>query len=214
MAGDASGDRLDAPEPVPGERRHDSGAPRSDERGGARRLSELAAELQAVCVPAGVTLALAESCTGGLVAAALTEHAGSSEYVLGAIVSYADDAKRNLLGVPPSVLDAHGAVSAQTARAMALGARDRFGATLAASVTGIAGPGGATADKPIGLTYVAVADAAGADVRRVLWAGDRGANRMDSAIFVIELLLERVRSQGSLTAGADATPATPEGTSS
>ena len=214
MAGDASGDRPDASHPVPGDRRDGPGALADDRRDAASRLFELAEALQAACVPAGVTVALAESCTGGMVAAALTEHAGSSAYVLGGVVSYADDAKRDLLGVPRGVLDGHGAVSAQTARAMAVGARERFGATIAASVTGIAGPGGATADKPVGLTYVAVADADGADVRRVLWRGDRRANRLDSAILVVEVLLERVRREDSSNGDADAGPARPVGTPS
>ena len=210
MAGDASGDRLDASPPVPGDRRGGPGALAPDGRDRAERLSELAEALQAACLANGVTVALAESCTGGLVAAALTEHAGSSAYVLGGVVSYADAAKRDLLGVPAAVLEAHGAVSAQTARAMAVGARERFGATVAASVTGIAGPGGATADKPIGLTYVAVADADGADVRRVLWSGDRASNRLDSAILVVELVLERVRGEGSSNPDTESRSASPE----
>jgi PncC family amidohydrolase len=156
------------------------------------RLAELAQALQARCLAVGATVALAESCTGGMVASALTDHAGSSGYVLGGVVSYGDVAKRDLLGVEPEVLRAHGAVSAQVARAMALGARERFGATIGASVTGIAGPGGATPGKPIGLTYVGVADEAGADVRRVVWTGDRAANRLDSAVLVVEMLLERL----------------------
>ena len=156
------------------------------------RLTQLARRLQAACVARNATVGLAESCTGGLVAAALTEIPGSSAYFLGGVVSYADSAKRDLLDVPSAVLEAHGAVSAQVARAMAEGARDRFGATFAASVTGIAGPDGGTAAKPVGLTYVGVADADGADVRRHVWPGDRAANRVDSAVAVLELLLERV----------------------
>jgi PncC family amidohydrolase len=74
---------------------------------------------------------------------------------------------------------------------MAIGARERFGATLAASVTGIAGPDGGTAAKPVGLTYIGVADEAGADVRRIVWSGDRSSNRRESAIAVLEMLLER-----------------------
>ncbi|MBA2380883.1 MAG: nicotinamide-nucleotide amidohydrolase family protein, partial [Chloroflexi bacterium] len=96
---------------------------------GGDPLVDLAARLQAACLAAGATVALAESCTGGMVAAALTEIAGSSNYVRGAVVSYSNDAKRDLLGVDAAVLAAHGAVSAQVARSMALGARERFGAT-------------------------------------------------------------------------------------
>jgi PncC family amidohydrolase len=158
---------------------------------GGDPLTDLATRLQAACLAAGSTVALAESCTGGMVATAVTEIAGSSGYFVGGIVSYSNEAKRDLLGVDPAVLAAHGAVSAQVARAMAIGARERFGATLAASVTGIAGPDGGTAAKPVGLTYIGVADEGGADVRRIVWSGDRSSNRRESAIAVLEMLLER-----------------------
>jgi PncC family amidohydrolase len=120
-------------------------------------LVELAGQLQATCVGRGLTVATAESCTGGLVAHLLTEVPGSSAYVRGAIVAYADAVKRAELGVPEAVLAAHGAVSAQVAVAMAEGARSRLGSDLAVAVTGIAGPGGGTEAKPVGLVYVAVA---------------------------------------------------------
>jgi PncC family amidohydrolase len=163
---------------------------------GGDPIGELAARLQAACIAAGSTVALAESCTGGMVAGAITEIAGSSEYVVGGIVSYSNDAKRDLLGVDPAILAAHGAVSAQVARAMAVGARERLGATLAASVTGIAGPDGGTAAKPVGLTYIAVADDRGIEVRRIVWPGDRAANRHDSVVAVLEMLIERVTGTG------------------
>ena len=156
------------------------------------RLRARAERLQATCLDRGLTVATAESCTGGLVAAALTSIPGSSGYVLGGLVSYADGIKRDLLGVDEALLAGHGAVSAQVARAMATGARKRFGADLAVSVTGIAGPDGGSAAKPVGLTYVGVADAAGADVRRFVWPGDRAANRLDSCVAALELLLERL----------------------
>lgn len=159
---------------------------------GGEPLDELATRLQSACLAAGSTVALAESCTGGLVAAALTEIPGSSAFFVGGVVSYGNDAKRDLLGVDQAVLEAHGAVSAQVARAMAVGARERFGATIAASVTGIAGPDGGSAAKPVGLTYIGVADADGVDVRRIAWSGDRAANRRDSVIAVLEVLLGRV----------------------
>jgi PncC family amidohydrolase len=160
-------------------------------------LGALATRLQSAALRRGWTVALAESCTGGLVAAALTAIPGSSGYVLGGVVSYADEAKRDLLDVDPALLDAHGAVSAQVARAMAIGARERFGADVAGSVTGIAGPDGGSAAKPVGLTYVGVADAAGADVRRVVWTVDRAANRLSSAVALLELLLGRVDAASS-----------------
>ena len=176
------------------------------------RLIDLAGRLGAVCIRRHLTVALAESCTGGLVAAALTAIAGSSGYFLGGVVSYADEAKRDLLGVDPALLAAHGAVSAQVARVMAIGARERFRADLAASVTGIAGPDGGSAAKPVGLTYLGIADAAGADVRRVVWTGDRASNRLESAVATFELLLERIgdgagerlASDGPIEAGAPA----------
>lgn len=159
---------------------------------GGDPLDELVARLQAACLATGKTVALAESCTGGLVAAALTDLAGSSGYFVGGVVSYANEAKCDVLGVDPAVIEEHGAVSAQVARAMALGARERFGAALAASVTGIAGPDGGTAAKPVGLTYVGVADEHGVDVRRIVWSGDRAANRRDSVRAVVEMILARV----------------------
>jgi PncC family amidohydrolase len=164
-------------------------------------LVELARRLQETCIARGLTVALAESCTGGLVAAALTETPGSSAYFVGGVVSYADEVKRNLLGVGGEVLAAHGAVSAQVARAMAEGARDRFGASVAGSVTGIAGPDGGSPEKPVGLTYLGVADEDGVDVRRMVWSGDRAANRRDSGIALLELLLERVAAAAAIPHG-------------
>jgi PncC family amidohydrolase len=155
-------------------------------------LVELARRLQTACLDRNLTVALAESCTGGLVAAAMTETPGSSRYFVGGVVSYADAAKRDLLGVAPDLLAAHGAVSAQVARSMAEGARDRFGASLAGAVTGIAGPDGGSDEKPVGLTYLGVADGDGVDVRRIVWSGDRAENRRNSAVALLELLLERV----------------------
>jgi len=155
-------------------------------------LVELAERLQARCIAAGLTVATAESCTGGLVAHALTEVPGSSAYVRGGIVAYANDVKAALLGVPQAVLEAHGAVSAQVAVAMAEGARDRLHADLGVSVTGVAGPDGGTDEKPVGLVYVAVAGLGTTEVRRFVWSGDRSANKHDSAVAAIELLLARV----------------------
>jgi nicotinamide-nucleotide amidase len=158
----------------------------------AEPLVGLAERLQGICLGRGVTVAVAESCTGGLVADAITDVAGSSGYFAGGVVSYSNEAKQALLDVPAPVLEAHGAVSAQVARAMAAGARSRFGVDVAAAVTGIAGPDGGSEAKPVGLTYVAIADSAGIDVRRHVWSGDRAANKVSSAAAVLELLLERV----------------------
>lgn len=157
----------------------------------APELRALVEPLQAVCLAAGLRVAVAESCTGGRVGDALTDLAGSSGYVAGGVIAYEDAAKAALLGVSPVALGAHGAVSAQVALAMAEGARERFAADLAVAVTGIAGPGGGTAEKPVGLTYIAVADATGGTVRRHVWSGDREANKAASARGALELLLER-----------------------
>jgi PncC family amidohydrolase len=100
--------------------------------------------------------------------------------------------KRELLGVSEESLEEHGAVSEEVATAMALGARTRFGTSHAVAVTGIAGPTGGTAEKPVGLTYVAVADETGHDVRRFEWHGGRSANKRDSARAALQLLLERL----------------------
>lgn len=155
-------------------------------------LVGLAERLQGLCLGRGASVALAESCTGGLVADAITDVAGSSGYFLGGVVSYSNEAKERLLQVPAGALSAHGAVSAQVARAMAEGARVRFAADVGGAVTGVAGPDGGTAAKPVGLTYVAVADATGVEVRRLQWSGDRAANKQASARALLELLLERV----------------------
>lgn len=106
---------------------------------------------------AHLTLATAESCTGGMVSSAITDVEGSSAVLLGGVVAYANSAKTSLLSVPDALLARHGAVSEQTALAMAEGARARFGADIAVSTTGVAGPGGGTADKPVGLVWLAVA---------------------------------------------------------
>jgi PncC family amidohydrolase len=153
-------------------------------------LVEHAERLQALCIARRLTVATAESCTGGLVGHAITEVAGSSAYFVGGIVSYSDEAKAALLGVPADALAMHGAVSAQVAKAMATGARSRLGASLGVAVTGIAGPDGGSADKPVGLTYVAAADDRGVEVRRYRWTGDRAANKVASAEAALELLIE------------------------
>lgn len=154
-------------------------------------FEELARRLGSQCTAARITIATAESCTGGLVAHLVTEVPGSSAYLRGGIVAYANEAKETLLGVPAELLTAHGAVSAQVAVAMAEGARARFGTDLAVSVTGVAGPDGGTDAKPVGLVYVAVVGLGAPDVRRYHWTGDRSSNKLESARAALELLLER-----------------------
>lgn len=136
------------------------------------------------------TIATAESCTGGMIAAVLTDIAGSSAYVRGGIVAYDNSVKQALLGVKEATLIAHGAVSEQIAGEMARGAVAAFNADYALSVTGIAGPDGGTDEKPVGLTYIGLA---GSDdllvVRRFVWEGDRAFNRRASVDAALELLL-------------------------
>jgi nicotinamide-nucleotide amidase len=121
-------------------------------RGAAQRVLDLSRAR-------GLKVATAESCTGGLVAAALTDIAGSSDVVDAGFVTYSNDAKQNMLGVPGTVLAAHGAVSRETAEAMAKGALVRTGVDLSVAITGVAGPGGGSAEKPVGLVHCAAARA-------------------------------------------------------
>jgi nicotinamide-nucleotide amidase len=121
------------------------------------RALDLAERVLAGCRASGFTLVTAESCTGGLIAGCLTEIAGSSDVIDCGFVTYSNAAKQRILGVPPDMLAVNGAVSEQVARAMAEGARDRTGCDIAIAVTGIAGPGGGTAEKPVGLVHIACA---------------------------------------------------------
>jgi PncC family amidohydrolase len=164
-------------------------------------LEVLAERLQGLAVAAGWTVATAESCTGGMIADTLTDIPGSSGYLLGGIVAYADEVKARQLDVPAEVIAAHGAVSAQVARAMALGARQRFGATFAVSVTGIAGPDGGSEAKPVGLTYVALAGPVGVEVRRFVWTGDRAANKSASTRAALSMLIDAVEGAAPTPAG-------------
>jgi PncC family amidohydrolase len=148
-----------------------------------RRLNDLLAG-------GAITLAAAESCTGGGVAARVTSVAGSSDYFLGGVVAYANEAKANVLGVPRDVLETRGAVSPECARAMAERARRLFGATLAVSTTGIAGPGGATPRKPVGLVYLALAGPDGTRVEEHQFAGDRAAVTNAAIERALALLVE------------------------
>lgn len=140
------------------------------------------------------TIATAESCTGGLVSTMIASVPGASDYFRGGVVSYANEAKHDLLGVERSLLDRHGAVSEEVAGAMALGARDRLKSTVALSVTGVAGPDGGTAEKPVGLIYVGLADADGnTHVRKLNVPGDRHAVQRRAALAALTVAWKSAR---------------------
>jgi len=144
----------------------------------------------------GLTLATAESSTGGLVAHRITSVSGSSAYYLGGFVTYANEAKEALLGVKRETLIAHGAVSEETVLEMARGARERLGADLGIATTGIAGPTGSTGDKPVGLVYVALSAADAELCQRHVWQGDRAANNEQSthaALRLVRIYLQQRR---------------------
>jgi nicotinamide-nucleotide amidase len=155
--------------------------------------ADAAAALLAACARRGLRLATAESCTGGLIGGCLTEIAGSSAVVDRGYVVYGDRAKVEMLGVEEATLAAHGAVSEAVAREMAAGALARSGCALAVAVTGVAGPGGGSAEKPVGLVHLAAAlrDVAVRHRRRV-FPGDRSAIRLATVEEALALALELV----------------------
>jgi nicotinamide-nucleotide amidase len=136
----------------------------------------------------GWTVATAESCTGGLLGARLTARPGSSAYVLGTVTAYANRAKTALLDVPAALLEAHGAVSPEVAEALAVGARTAFGADVGIGVTGIAGPGGGTPDKPVGTVYLSVVAPSGRRARALRLPGDRDQVRLRSVVTALHEL--------------------------
>lgn len=135
------------------------------------------------------TIATAESCTGGLLSSMLTDISGSSAYVQGGIITYSNEAKMNLLGVDEQTLILYGAVSPETAREMALNTKRMFGANVGIGITGIAGPGGGTPEKPVGLVYIGVASGDSVEAFRYVWDGDRIANKRYSAEQALRLIL-------------------------
>ena len=136
----------------------------------------------------GLTLSLAESCTGGLVAKLVTDVAGSSDYFLEGAVTYSNAAKVRTLGVSPALLAAHGAVSSETACAMAEGMRKNTGSDIALAITGIAGPGGGSAEKPVGTVFLALATADGCRVERHCFPGSRDEIRTMTAFTALDWL--------------------------
>jgi nicotinamide-nucleotide amidase len=153
-------------------------------------ISKVAARVLDLCRARGWHIATAESCTGGLVAAALTEIAGSSDVVECGFVTYSNAAKQTMLGVPATTLASHGAVSAETATAMAAGALNNARVELAVAITGIAGPGGGSADKPVGLVHFSAARRDGRHLDRRRLYGDIGRHnvRMRSVAEALDML--------------------------
>jgi nicotinamide-nucleotide amidase len=156
-------------------------------------LTAKASEVLELCKLHGVMLATAESCTGGLVAAALTAIPGSSSVVERGFVTYSNHAKIEMLGVPGGLIEAHGAVSAEVARAMAEGAISHSRADVSLSITGIAGPDGGTETKPVGTVHIAAAQRGTLTLHRAcLFVGDRESVREQSALVALELMIERI----------------------
>lgn len=158
-------------------------------------IRSLAAELLGLSQERGFTVATVESCTGGLVCGALTTIAGSSSMVLGGLITYANEAKAALAGVPMALIERHGAVSEPVARAMAEGGRARLDATFAISITGVAGPGGGSVEKPVGLVHFACAGPAGSHHReRRFGERSRDEIRRLSVLEALDLLRETLLS--------------------
>lgn len=156
-------------------------------------IADLATEVIAELKDAGLTIATAESCTGGLIAGALTSIPGSSDVVYGGYVSYANEAKIGMVGVPFGMLRQHGAVSEEVAIAMADGALTAAGTHIAVAVTGIAGPSGGSEEKPVGLVHFAVATEDGTMHLRKVFPGGRDDVRHATVVEALKLLLKAVR---------------------
>ena len=144
------------------------------------------------CDRLGLTLGVAESCTGGSLAATITELPGVSSFFLGGIVSYSNEVKKDLLGVPDRMLEEFGAVSEQVARAMAEGVRARLGTDLGVGITGVAGPGGGTIAKPVGLVFIAASTPKWTVARRDRWPGNRVNVRAASVRAALEMLIQEL----------------------
>jgi nicotinamide-nucleotide amidase len=156
-----------------------------------RTIDEVVA---AALLARSMTIATAESCTGGLLAGRLTDRPGSSAYLLGGIISYANEAKHELLGVPGELIEKVGAVSVEVAEAMANGARERFDSDVGVGITGIAGPDGGTPDKPVGLVHICVAGPEQTLARRTVLPGDRGEVRNRAVVVAMHMIRKLVSS--------------------
>lgn len=165
-------------------------------------LTDAASALLEACREAGMTIATAESCTGGLVAGCLTEIAGSSEIFDRGFVTYSNEAKSDLLGVPAAMIARHGAVSEEVARAMAIGALAKSRALMTIAVTGVAGPGGGTAEKPVGLVHFASAMTGGTTTHeRHEFDGGRSDIRREAVRTAIRMLADRIPRQAYRAGG-------------
>jgi nicotinamide-nucleotide amidase len=158
-------------------------------------LPELAAKLQELAIGRGVTVATAESCTGGAIAHQITSISGSSAYFKGSVAAYANDVKHRVLGVPTDVLENPGAVSEACARAMAEGIRSLMAVDFAVSTTGIAGPLGGTERKPVGLVYIGLASATHVLAKEYVFSGDRAAVIEAATSQALELLIGEVNEE-------------------
>lgn len=157
------------------------------------KIKELSEKTVSLCLRKNVTFGTAESCTGGLIAAAVTDIPGASAAFFGGIVSYDNSIKEQCLGVQRETLEAYGAVSEQTAREMARGAISALGTTFSVSVTGIAGPGGGSPQKPVGLVYIAAASKdADFACQKNMFEGDRTRIRLQTVAAALEMLISAV----------------------
>jgi competence/damage-inducible protein CinA C-terminal domain len=153
-------------------------------------------ELATLLLRRGFTLSVAESCTGGMIGSMMTSIPGSSSFFLGGAITYSNESKIKLLNVPSATIETHGAVSRETATEMAKGVLSLYNSDLSVAVTGIAGPGGGTPEKPVGLVFTSVSDKNITDVRRHLFNGDREVVRASASeaaiIHLIDLLKNRI----------------------
>ena len=158
-------------------------------------LEQLSEEVGRSLSAAGLTISCAESCTGGLLTSLLTDVSGSSSYVMGSVVSYSDDVKMRILNVASDTLNTYGAVYEETAREMAEGGRRLIQTDIGAAVTGIAGPGGGSAEKSVGLVYIAVSSGVNTMVVKNQFDGSRSENKFASVRKALEMIRDMIRSK-------------------
>ena len=157
-------------------------------------IEDLSSKIHSLFLNSNLTLSLAESCTGGLLASTITKHSGASKYFLGSIVCYSNDVKENILNVKKNTLDVFGAVSSQTANELALNCSKLFNSDLAISITGIAGPSGGTSEKPVGTVYFGFYNKEKLIIEHKVFSGTRTEIQEKSVIFVLEYLKDLMSS--------------------